>query len=146
MASGWFNKGVGSVMNGTIDLDTTTLKVMLVDSDYVFDKDHDFASDITDELSAASYVGGFGGSGRKTLASKTVTIDNTNDLAYLDADDVTWTALNAGTIGGAIILKEDTNDAASPLLLFIDFTNLTTSGANVMIQWAATGIAKITPA
>lgn len=144
MASAWYNKGKGVVMNGDIDLLTDTIKVMLVTSAYTFDADHDFANDVTGELTVSGYTGGFGGAGRKTLASKTVTIDNTNDRAYFDAADVSWTALGAGeTIGGAILLKEVTNDAASPLIAFIDLANAATAGTDVSIIWSTEGILRL---
>jgi hypothetical protein len=41
--------------------------------------------------------------GRKTLASVTVTVDNTNDRVALDAADVTWTSPTGSAIGAVVI-------------------------------------------
>lgn len=41
--------------------------------------------------------------GRKTLASVTVTVDNTNDRVALDAADVTWTSPTGNAIGAVVI-------------------------------------------
>ena len=41
--------------------------------------------------------------GRKTLASVTVTVDNTNDRVALDAADVTWTAPTGNAVGAVVI-------------------------------------------
>lgn len=41
--------------------------------------------------------------GRKTLASVTVTVDDTNDRVNLDAADVTWTAPTGNAIGAVMI-------------------------------------------
>ncbi|MFD9564359.1 hypothetical protein [Streptomyces sp. NPDC059994] len=41
--------------------------------------------------------------GRKTLASVTVTVDDTNDRVALDAADVTWTAPTGNAIGAVVI-------------------------------------------
>lgn len=41
--------------------------------------------------------------GRKTLASVTVTVDNTNDRIALDAADVTWTAPTGNPVGAVVI-------------------------------------------
>ncbi len=40
---------------------------------------------------------------RKTLASVTVTVDDTNDRVALDAADVTWTAPTGNAIGAVVI-------------------------------------------
>ena len=41
--------------------------------------------------------------GRKTLASVTVTVDDTNDWVALDAADVTWTAPTGNAVGAVVI-------------------------------------------
>ncbi|HVL24317.1 MAG TPA: hypothetical protein VM450_09530 [Thermomicrobiales bacterium] len=41
--------------------------------------------------------------GRKTLASVTVTVDDTNDRVALDAADVTWTSPTGNAIGAVVI-------------------------------------------
>jgi hypothetical protein len=129
-------------------LGNANIKVMLVGTGYTPDKDHDFVDSITGgsskELSGTGYVAGFGGSGRKTLASKTVTKDNTNDVAFFDAADVTWTAINAGTVAYAVVIKEVTNDADSPILATLTISpNIVTNGSDYTEQWAADGLFKI---
>lgn len=149
MASFWYQKGLEGCLDGSIDLDTDTIKVMLVTSGYTANKDHDFVSDLTpgsNELSGTGYTGGFGGSGRKSLASKTVLVDDATDVVNFDAADVTWTAINAGTIRAAVLIKEITNDAASRLIAYIDNAAefpLTTNGGDVTIQWNSGGILRI---
>ena len=112
-------------MNGGIDLDTDTLKIMLLKNTYTPNPDHKFVGDGLGaaETTATGYTGGFGGAGRKTLASKTVTEDTTNNRAVLDAaDPATWPALGAGdTLRYAGVIKEVTNDAASPVVAVLDF-------------------------
>jgi hypothetical protein len=131
-----------------LNLLSDTIKVMLVSPSYTPDKDHDFVDSITGgsskELTGTGYVAGFGGSGRKTLASKTVTKDNTNDIAFFDAADVTWTGINAGTVGFVAVIKEVTTDADSPLLAVIDISpDVVTNGSDYTEQWAADGLFKI---
>lgn len=41
--------------------------------------------------------------GRKTLASVTVTVDDTNDRVAIDAADVTWTSPTGNAIGAVVI-------------------------------------------
>ena len=146
MASSWYNKGVYLVLSGGINLSSNTLKVVLVTSSYTFDPDHNFVSDVNaNELTVGGYTGGFGGAGRKTLSNKAFTEDDSSNLAYFDDTvDQTWTSLATGeTIGGAIIIREVTNDSDSPVLMFMDVTNTPTNGGNITIAWNASGIAQL---
>ena len=101
------------------------------------------------EVSVSGYTGGFAGSGRKTLASKTVTVDDTNDWAKLDAADftggTTWSALASGeTIAAAILIEEITNDAASVLLIYLDAADLATNGSDMDLSFHANGLGTVT--
>lgn len=153
MANSWYTRGLGAIMAGTVNLDTDTLKVMLVDSGYTFNKDDDFISSGAgtpggEEVSGTGYTAGFGGAGRKTIANTTVSFDDTNDRAELDGDDVTWTAINAGTAKAAIIVKEVTSDADSILIAYIDTATgatfpVTFNGGDYTLAWNAEGILQL---
>lgn len=41
--------------------------------------------------------------GRKTLASVTVTVDDTNDRVAIDCADITWTAATGNAVGAVVI-------------------------------------------
>jgi len=145
MASLTTNKLRQLLLNAGVDLLNDTVKVMLVGTGYTPDPDHDYVDSITGgtskELSGTGYTGGFGGSGRKTLGSKAVTKDNANDVSYFDAADVTWTAIDAGTVGFVAIIVEGTSDADSPLLCVVDVSpDVATNGGDYTVQWAAGGI------
>jgi hypothetical protein len=133
MASGWYTSGLADVTAGTISLVSDTIKVLLVTSSYTPDKDHDFASDLTNELSGTGYVTGFAGAGRKTLAGKAWSTDTGNDRIEFTFSAVTWTAINAGNPKYAIILKEITNDAASRLIAYLDLGTVVTNGGDLTI-------------
>ncbi len=111
----------------------TTVKAILVTAGYVADRDHVFVSAIgANELSGTGYVAGFGGAGRKTLAGKTATVDNVNNLTAYGATNPVWTAITAGTAAAIIIIQEITNDAASVLLAYLDAaTPRATSGLDL---------------
>ncbi len=113
---------------GEVDIIADTIKMALtmVDDD-PDDPDIEFMGDFlgagdAEELVATGYALGFGGAGRKTLASKTVAVDQANDRAEFDFANITWTALDHATndIVGCVMLKEITNDAASPVLAKVD--------------------------
>lgn len=144
MASITTNKGRTLIVDGTINLLTATIKVMLLGTAYTPNKDHNFVSDLgAVELSGTGYTAGFNGSGRKTLSSKTVTKDDTNDLAIFDAADITWTGINAGTAAYAAVIKENTSDSDSPVIAIIDLSpDVVTNGGNFTCSWGALGIIK----
>ena len=146
MASIVYNRAKKEIADGTMDLLTDTLKVMLVTSTYVADPDHDFvdmggASDPIDtELSGTGYQAGFAATGRKTLANKAIAEDDPNNRAEFDNTvDLTWTAINAGTAAAFIVYKHLTSDAASVLIAYVDTgTGLPTSpnSGDIEIQWS----------
>lgn len=144
MASGVYNKGKYSIGKGTVDWENDTIKVMLLNTSHAFNPDHNFVGDIVaNEISGvANYTGGFGGSGRKTLATATVTENDTDDAADYDAVDPAWTALGAGdTIRYAVYIKEITNDAASVLICCQDLgANYPTNGGDFSLTLNARGI------
>jgi len=137
MSNFMYNRGKKGIMDASIDLDNDTLKVLLIDNagDYIPNPDHDNVSDVVaNEMSGGNYS-------RQLLANVAITEDDSNDLSVMDADDVTFASISAGTAKGAIIFKDTGNDATSPLIAWID-TNfpITTNGGDIIIQWSANGI------
>jgi hypothetical protein len=134
-----------------VNLLDDTIKVTLVKSGYVVDPDHKtFNIASSCEFNGTGYVGGFGGSGRKTLASKTFTQDDVNDRNVFDATDVTWLAINAGTAASAILVKEQgagagVTDTGVMVICYIDSGfPVTTNGGDLTIQWSTAGIIDLT--
>ncbi len=123
-----------------INLTVDTVKVMLLSTatPYTPDPDHRFVSSVVaSETSVSGYTGGFGGAGRKALASITLQADDANDRALYNAANVTWTALGAGqTLAYAVLFKELTSDALSPLIALFDFTDTPTNGGDITLVWS----------
>lgn len=148
MASQVFNITKSGFMDGTVDLDTNTIKITLLMTSATAG-DAGAAGINADNLGAITldemdggYSGGFAGSDRKTL-SVTVSVDDTDDEGVFDATDVTWTALAAGTrsVEGGLIYKHITSDAASPPVCYIEFgTPVVANGGDLTIQWNSEGI------
>lgn len=136
MADTIYNSFKRDIMNGGIDLDTDTIKVALVTSTYTVDQDvHDNFDDITNEVTGTGYT-----AGGATLASVTVTVDNTDNEGVFDAADVTWSTSTI-TARGAIVYKSTGVASTSKLICFLDFTTDKTSTAgDFVIQWGAEGI------
>lgn len=137
MANGVYNRGKYVLATAALNLATADLRVMLVNTGYTFDNNHNFIdnSGAGDPIDQEISVGGYA---RQALANETVTEDDTNDFAYLDADDAVFTALVAGqTIGGAILFDQAGGaDTARVVIAFYDLTDTATNGGNVTIQWA----------
>lgn len=140
--TGVYNKAKALLMNGGLDLDSDTIKVMLVKSTYTFDPDHNFVSDVVaDEVVD---VGGGTPYVRKTLGSDTVTEDDTNDRAAWDAASPQWLAADFGTPHAIIAYKFVTNDADSPLICCLDLTpKIATNTGNYTADFNAGGLMRL---
>jgi len=136
-----YNPGLLKLLDGTIDFENDTIKLLLVDTNHSFTKSHEFVSDIVANEATNSSGSGYE---RKTLTNASIALDTGNDRVEFDADDISYTAIDAGTIASAIIYKEVTNDADSPLIADIDFTDLVTNGSDVDLQVNAEGFFYIT--
>ena len=142
-----YNQGRTDLLDGSIDLLTDVLKIMLVTASYVANKDDVFVEEGVDdanehELSGTGYTAGFGGSGRKTLSAKAVTKDDANDRAeFDDTADITWTGINAGTAAAAILYHHLTSDLLSTLIMYNDSGGfpIVTNGGDPTVQWNAEG-------
>lgn len=151
MASFAYVTAASDMWQDIVDLLNDVIKMGLSNSTHVPNKDDDFLdiAGTTDfaanELSGTGYVSGFGNSGRKTLASKTIVADKVNDRAEFDCADITWTAINAGTAAQATVLKEITNDTLSKTIFNIDGGfPITTNGGDFTFQVNAEGLAQLT--
>lgn len=132
----YFDKFIEAVGKNTIDLDSHTFKVMLVNN-YTYDQ-----TDINKaDVGAVEIANGNGYStGGATLSS--VTFAFGAGVTKWDADDVTWTAAG-GTIGVAdgAIIYDDTH-ASDALVCYIDFGQDESAGAGTdfKITFNASGI------
>ena len=150
MASLLYNTGLSELIDGTIDFLTDTIKVMYVTASYIPDQDDDLvdaggADDPVDhEIVATGYTRGWGGAGRQTLGSKTITVDDANNRVVLDAADPAAQALGNGsnaTIAGVLIIKEGgADDTTSRLLAYLDPSDVTTNGGNITLAFHADGL------
>lgn len=113
------------------------LRVALVDSTYTPDKDHTrwvTGSDPYDsEITGSAYT-----AGGAQLANATATIDTSNDLVKLDADDVTW-ATSTITARNAVLY--DSTITNKNLIACFQFTeDKSSANGDFTIQWNASGL------
>ena len=111
------------LMKKAIDLDADTLKIILMDETFAFDKDtHATKADVTGSSPDLQLDTGFGYTkDNKELANKVLAEDDVNDKGKMTCDDVSWTA-SAGAIGptGSAIIYDDTS-ADKTVIGCIDF-------------------------
>lgn len=134
----FFQQFIKLVGDGSIDLDTDTFKIMLVNN-YTFDGTDDEKTD----LGAVEIANGNGyTTGGASLTGVTWAYNTGNDNTKWDANDVTWTA-SGGSIGpsdGAVIYDDTaTNDK---LVCYIDFGQEESAGdgTDFKITFNASGI------
>lgn len=114
--------------NPSIDLDTDTIKVALIDTGtYTYSASHQYWS------SASSAAVGT----PATLANKTIA------NGVFDADDVTYSAVTDNTVEAIIVYKDTGSAATSPLIAYFDSGTglpITPNGGNITLTFNASGI------
>lgn len=137
MASLVYNSFKKKIMDGSIDLDTDTIKLALVSSAYTPDQDaHDFWDDVSANEVAASGTYSAGG----VTLTTSVTQDNTDNEGVFDATDVSFTSATI-TARYGVVYKSTGVSTTSPLICLIDFGSDQTSTAGTFaVTFAAEGI------
>lgn len=108
MASGLYDKGREGFLDGSIDWDTDTIQVILVDTGA-------YTVNLATHANLSDVPGGARVGSAVTLASKTVT------AGVADAADVSFTGLSsAPSIEAVVIYKSTGVDATSRLIAYID--------------------------
>ena len=127
MASALYPKAKESFLsqNPSIDMDTDTIKVALVNTstDYTYSSAHQYFSSVTH----------YSGTTDQTLGSVSVT------SGVFDAADATFTSVaisGSKTVQALVIYKDTGTAATSPLIAYIDgFTAVTPNGGNITVTW-----------
>jgi hypothetical protein len=127
---------------GTLDLDSDTLKLMLVTAGYTASKnDTSVATAAASEIVATGYTGGFGGSGRKVVAL-TITKDTTAGVnRIIFPATVTWANIGGATnatLAGAVLIKEVSNDGSSLPVVWFPLLPFTTNGSGFQLSFDTT--------
>lgn len=139
-----YNQFKYEVASQTMSWSSDTMKALLVMTNTTTDTEEDVANlaafTTLDECDGASYA-------RQTLGSKTIDNDTTNDRTVLDAADVTYSSLGAGTRStqGLVIAQDTGTDSTSAPVCYMPFTsNQTHNGSNFPVQFPSTGILLLT--
>lgn len=145
MADGSYNRGLAEI--SAQSWAAADIRVLLLDDDVAltFDRDHNFVADVLGVAGNTEMTGT--GYARQALAGKVATEDDTNDRLIIDHDDITYTAINAGTAGAAVYFRQVTNDADSPVWFWKDSGfPFVTNGSDMVIATGADGLATLADA
>ena len=124
MANALYGKGKEHILNGDIDIDTATIKAILLSSAYTPNlATHETISDV---------------SAYRLNTDQTLT-GVTKTLGVVDANDVVFTAVTAGATAKYVALYKDSGVAGTSYLiaLYDTITNfpVSTNGGNIEIKW-----------
>jgi len=121
------------------DNGTYTVRMMLVDNTYNPDKDnHVNRSDISGEVTGTGYI-----AGGLPINSRTTTVDNVNDWAEYDGEDVNWTSSTI-TAAYGIVYLDTGDDSTSSLITLVDFNgNKSSFNGDFIVQFHADGVFKL---
>lgn len=137
MANLVYNHGKFLLANGALNVLTDNLALLLVASTYT----PSAAANTVEEIASFEITtGSVSGYTRLALTNKAVTEDDANNIAYLTADNITFSALGTGnTISGVVLFRQGVSNAASDLIAFYEITPTPTNGGDVTIQFASAG-------
>jgi hypothetical protein len=137
MANLIYNSFLRDIQNGSIDLDTDTIKLMLVTSAYTPNIDtHTKRSDVTNEVVGVGYT-----AGGVTLAGKTVTQNNTDNTGVFDADNITIPTSTITARAGVLYKSRGGASSADELIGYLDFgSDIISTAGDFNITFNAAGI------
>lgn len=102
------------------------IRIVLVDSGYVYDSTHDFLNDV--------------GAGTRVATSASLT-GKTTTGGVADASDVTFVGLAGDAVAGIIVYEHTGVESTSPLICFYDRNSTgsliayTPSGVDTTVRW-----------
>lgn len=127
MASFVYNEGAESLLDGSINWASDTIKARLIASSASPNKDDD------DLASGYTAIGT-----DQTLGSKTRTKDDANDRVVYDAADLTFPSVTTGSTVGFCILYKDDGGNGVPIAC-LDIADTPTNGGDIGITLSASG-------
>lgn len=132
-ATGWFLKGI---KHAVTDVNILTDTLVCIPCSAIPDQTVDeFIDDLTEINSPSS---------RATLASVAGNEDTANLEYELDAGDATMPDIpDAASFVGYVIAADLGADGASPVLFWVDTANKTGNGGDIIVEFAAEGICKL---
>jgi hypothetical protein len=126
----------------------STWKLMLVTTGFLdstgFDPDQDFIADDTTNAPLNYELSTNGGYERQTMAVRTVTQDNTNNLAVIDSTNITFSSVTTDSgdnAGAAVLYSEQTASSSQAIMISVYDTNfpVNLNGGDIVIAPSTNG-------
>jgi hypothetical protein len=136
-AASYFLNGLKKILDGDVNLQTATLKVAIVNDNYVFDKETEFFDTGDDDTNDPSYneisaVTGYAAVTTTVSTGLITTGDGKVALAIADCNFGTLGGAANDTMAGFILYKSTGTPTADPVIAYIPVETPTdTSGINV---------------
>lgn len=125
MASAVYHSFFERIARGQGDLQSVTVKCLLVGSGYTYDADHDFRNDVTaQEVSGTGYT-----TGGDTTITVTVTDDDANNRVDIVLGAAQWTTATITAYGAIYYVDTAGADSTDWLIAYVDFGGPVTSTA-----------------
>jgi len=142
----FFNKFKKFLLDGTIDIDTDTIKCALVTSGYTFNvSDYQWSEISANEVEAvASPNNGYITGGQK-LENVTLTEVASPESVVVDCEDISWSVLTATFKYAVLYAEVDRNGITNPLIgcIFLDYEgggSIVVNGVDYQIQISSSGL------
>lgn len=151
MSNFWYDEATRQLSDGTLDLDTADLRVLLVMSNTTAGTERSKTTmgggtgfTTLDEFNGANYA-----SPGLALAGRSLSVNGVSHRTEIPATASSWTALGAGSraITAAIVYKFVAALATSIPIAWIDTGGfpITASGADLTVTWNAAGMLQVGP-
>jgi hypothetical protein len=165
MANAMYHSGKGAIISGastgthikqTVNLlSDANIEIIALENDTGEDLTHNTVQDAITagavEVTSTGYTGGYGGSSRQSLASKSYTVDQSNGRWEFDCANVTWSSINqAGSetwVAFLIAKRGTSDDTTAQLIAHIDSGTglpLTPNGSDIEFQVDPEGLLHLT--
>lgn len=118
-----YNSAVDKIVRGQVDFDTDEFRILLVSGaaqdDTIEKTTFDFVNDISNELAI--------GNGYNERKITTPTISQNGNNTEIDFTSVSWSEATIAATGAILYAHKGTDDAANPLVAYLNFNNLVQS-------------------
>lgn len=134
MASLIYNSAIRAILVGSIDWDTDSFKAMLLTSSYTANKDtHDFANDLTNEVTGTGYT-----AGGTAITMSVAAVDTANDKVVITTSAPAWASSTITARYMAVYKARGGASSADDLLFLVDFGSDVSSVAGTFTVSAST--------
>jgi hypothetical protein len=133
MASKIYAKGLATILKSVRHLEEASVKVALMKGTLAFNQAHDFWDDVSTSIV----------SGTSAIALTSPAVTESAGVVTFDAADtgLTWSSVtDASDVGAAVVFIDTGTAGTSPLVAFLDATDLVTNGSDVTLTFNASGI------